>query len=356
MSCGENAWVSLADMPSGSGLSVKLESGSAEIDGHPIPTKELVTFNSGQDDYFINTWTGCKFSIHVPSGTSAVRWVKSSSMHPFLSRCTRFEKILFVDLTPNAAITMANFLYRRQTDQSKRVFMLNLDTRNNSGVACLYKLNRTIPPHHPLDHLPELKQMFWCHQDLDYFVHVLGDVLSTVSNLVVYMNYSCCSIEDITTVCETFSLDCCVTSSDHVYYSSKTVDNQDCSYFMKLPPILTGSITRDPCVVSAEGVYRNIFLQKFKTHHFSGEGMTSFDKLPTALLPMGKGREKAISVYVDQKGLPGSKVYAVVSGENQRIMSFWGFVYVDCNIRCHSMLPAKNVREMTLVFVRDLML
>lgn len=354
MSSGQDAWIQ-TNRP----LTVKLIHGDAEIDGHPVPPSTTTTFDAGRPDYFINTWSGCKLSLQYlsPEEKPDVKWIKSSGMFPLLLNCSEYRTLLVVDSGPESAISAANSMYKLHDDP---VYLLNIDTRTNCGTAAFYALSGTIPPHHPLDHIPSIKHMFWCGEEgIGPLVTALKDVFEDGDNrIVVFMNYATSSQKDISAVSDTFSFDCCATTSDYVFYASGDILGA-CGHRIKLPPLLSGvAISPTGC---HEGVTRNIFVQQFQPAHFpAGDAhhhpLRAYHRLPDAILPIKTKFDSPLSSYLT-RDLTGCGVFAAVSGTDNAVMSFWGFVYVDQNDRCHSLFPRPLLQKhLTLLYAHDIVM
>ena len=212
--------MSVVDQPAGTSLLIKLITGTAEIDGHPLAPGKLLSYKSGHPNYFIHSWTGCTINITTDStvGTTEsayIRRIKSSGLfHETLDLASKHQRVLVLDSTHNTSVMVANYMYRSQDStnpfaahMARSVYMLNLDCKSNGGsVVCMYKLNGTIPPHHTLDHLTTHKHMFWLDEGgilNSQSMKALSNIFSNVESFVVHMNYTCSSQEDIKTV-----LDC----------------------------------------------------------------------------------------------------------------------------------------------------
>lgn len=352
---GENAWLSTIGLPRGSRVNVTLNSGTIEICGFPLPRGKSSVL-SGNTDYFLQSWSGCTLTVDI---SRTVRWTKTSStFHHFLEK--QFlspSRILVLDDTHCNAMTIANYSYRLQKGSSKQHFMVNLDTAGNAGVVCLYTMKGCVPPHHPLDHLPNHKQMFWAGTGREDFITAassMKEMLSGGDKLVVYMNISACTDEDIKAIVGMLEMNQVLVFDDRRFFSlSCQLTGCDVS---NLAPIVTGSRFVNVDTVAAESVLNNVFLQEYRTFHYDctkGLAMAKFQKkLSDSLLP--KDMEVRIQPYVDitDKEKNGV-VFAAVSGFQEKLMSFWGFVIVDHKGRCHSIIPEQYARLLRLLFARQ---
>lgn len=341
----------MADQPLGSSVTLVLLSGSADIDGHPLPRQKPRTVNAGYTDYFIQSWVGCDLRIESTNCTNPedmVVWTKSSAtFHQLLtSEFTAATRVLVLDATHNNALCIANYAHRRQTGQSAQHLMVNLNVKGNAGVCCLYKVNGTIPPHHPLDFLPEHKHMFWVGVDgTSEAASSMVKLTAHANRVTVYINATKYTDLEVADIVSKMGIEQVVVTSDRRFFSlSKRLD---CGV-SKLSPVTTDGSEDDSADTA---VYKNIFLQKYRMFHFpadTGLPRTKFVcKMSKDLLPAGSG-ESYCSMGAHDKN---SKVYAMVSGFGEEtLMSFWGFAVIDYNGRCHTMFSRLDACRLTFVY------
>ena len=343
----------MADQPLGNSITLVLLNGSADIDGYPLPRQKPRTVSAGYIDYFIQSWVGCDIKIESTTcdPEDMVVWIKScATFHQLLTdEFTTATRVLVLDTTHNNALSVANYAYRRQTGESTQHLAVNLDVKGNAGVCCLYKVNGSIPPHHPLDFLPEHKHMFWVGTEgTSEAASSMAELTVHARRVTVYINaarYTDLEVADIVTK---MGIEQVVVTSDRRFSSLSKRLNCGVS---KLAPVTTDNC----CCPLSEGdvaeaaVYRNIYLQKYRAFHFpanTGLPLTKFMcKMSRELLPAGSSEN-----YCSMSD-KNSRVYAMVSGfEEERLMSFWGFAVIDYNGRCHTMFPRLDACRLTFVY------
>ena len=349
---GENAWISLEGEPSGSELNVKLISGTAEIDGHPIPVGFFRAFNSGNIDYYVHSWTGCILEISSISEAVSgyVKWIKSSAMYTKMA-CIVEDRVVVVDSNPSSATTLANYMFRQG---QKNVCMINIDSKTNGGVVCYYTVKSTIPPHHPLEQLNGHKLMFWVGNDYLSQLDYLKTCVPSNSNVVIYMNSVSSTTEDVERVVSAFDALLVATTNERLHHTFKNLD--DCG-IMYVQPIIVGSTNQ---CAPAEQLYHSVFLQKFKTHHYDSPISCHYDKLSDSMMPLGVGcsLKNPLFGYARMVGHKQSYFYAAVFGveEEESLMSVLGFIMIDNADRCHSVIPYNLLRKCTFMSIFPSML
>lgn len=345
---GEDAWISLAGVNSSAMLNIRLLKGSAEIDGHMLPINVLCTFKTDKENIFVHSWTGCEFELSSSSDDvkSYVKRIKSSSMYPKLVGVDN-DRVLVVDNDPMSAITLSNYLYRGVSENP--VFMLNLDNRTNAGVVCLYSLNSTIPPQHPLDTLVEKKLMFWVgSNELNEDVYKkVADCIPSNARLVVYVNNAFIFMTDsMLDLCEIFDLKALITTNDRLCVNREICEKLD--NVLSVPPLLSGyapGFHKDLNCIVIKGLFKSVFLQDFRTIHYEEKPDCYYDRLPNSLLPLNFEFEKGIASHYKTETLIKNAYYALTTGGDQSLMTVWGYAYVDEFDRCHSVLPKECVKN-----------
>ena len=328
-------------------VTIKFKSGSADVDGFPLPKGQITL--AGCTDYFMQSWEGCEVFVD-PS--DAVQWIKTSStFHCLLEKeFTTATRVLVLDTTHNIAQTLANYAYRRQTGPSGQHLFVNLDSTGNSGVIGLYPLKSSVPPHHPLDYLPEHKHMFLADSDLQAAKN-LKPMLAMADMLTVYVNDHRTDDATVEAIVETLNITQVVVTCDRRWFSlSRTLASCGVS---KIPPVIAENRALDSYWVAANNAFYNVFLQQFKTFGYDDIGpLTKFYRanLPTSLRPCGNEESNAYFPFKESDNKT-SMIFAAVSGFGEPLMSFWAFVMVDCNGRYHSILPRRIACTLTMVYV-----
>lgn len=347
-------WLNMDGFSIGSYLTFILKSGSAEIDGFPLPLNKRKTIGAGYLDYFIHSWVGCEITIETNvSHKDMLMWIKSSTTaHQLLTgEFNQSNRVLVLDDTHNNALTVANYAYRRQPGPSEQHLMVNLDIKGNAGVCCFYKVGGAIPPHHPLDYLPEYKHMYWTNSDgLCNAVCHLKDLLSNANMVTLYMNTSRCTDEEVSMVVSNLNVEQVITTNDRRFLTlSKTLK---CAVSKLVPHTNDHRASHN---VDEKGVFRHVFLQQFKPHHFNadtGLQRTRFVvKMSSDLLPVGKndnGQTTYCKLNVVSKNC---KIYAIVSDLEGKLPSCWGFALVDYIGRCHTLFSRHSLNKLTFVYI-----
>lgn len=343
---GENLWLSLVDQPGGSLIKLVLTKGTAEIDGHPLPLDKPREFNC-YSDYFIQTWKGCIIKIEsviTKIENLKVRIKSSTIFHQLLTaEFSTATRVLVVDRNHNAALNVANYAYRRQTEPSAQHLMINLDTKGNMGVCCLYYITATVPPHHPVDFLPEYKHMFW---SIEEATGAMAELSSRASRVTVYINTDRYTDDEVVNIVERMDIKQVITTSDRRFVS---LSRKLTCGVSKLAPVT--SDTPNDCDV----VYKNIFLQRYRVFHYPAHTKLSLTKFVKTthkdVLSAGSSTKHYVSLEGSEKN---GKVFAVVSElEKDKLVTFWGFAIIDLYGRCHTVIPYLEACRLTFVYVMD---
>ena len=347
----EDVWIQLKT--GSDSVNIKLDSGYASIDGHPLNQFQN-SVSTGEKSFFVFSWTGCK--LRFSSKECSILWQKSSALFTILPNALRFKRVAVLDNNVSVGITTANNVYSLNRVANSTVTFINLDIDQSHGVISIYPMNcGTIPPHNPVDFFPSIKQSLWVGDFKRLVQTVEKDISQLAGHLVVYMNYNTTPVWVVTAVCKAFGFDCCFTSDDYSFCSTEVLS--DCKSIMNIPTLVRGPVTKTEL---ADTMNRHVFnhpihavmnypSSRLTETENNKPGCDVFESFSDNMLPT-TSENNVLGTYKPMDGMSKTGVYAAVRHNISDTLGFWGFVYMDMNNNCHSILPVSLLRK-TLILI-----
>jgi len=339
----------------GTALEVKLLSQSEDVsvDGHRLANKSTSgnMFDGARRSYLLHTWYGGAEVQFDPNVVEVVRADYQAVTYPLLLNADNINKVLVVDDSSSTGITTANYCYSLPTKSypdskiNTRRWLttttyIDLTAAGNHGAVNVYPMTHgTIPPHHPADFIPELKQGVYVGTESDDLVTFVGQFVADIKGRVVcFMDYTRYSPKIITNVMEVGGFDACYTTSDLVAHEVKKKG----SHVLKLPPRISG-VPRDlyvPTEDMSEVVKRHVFMNPCAApHHVKIDEKLS----ERVYAPIEESlRVKGSSNRLIKTGkFTAFTAYLMVHEENKNTYTVWGLAYCDNNRHLHSLFDEK---------------
>lgn len=349
---GENIWLHLDPLPRGSRITVVVTSGTAEINGHPLPLNRPTSLSDSKINYFIHTWTGCNLRVTVPvtshhSADCIVMRIRSSGTFAHLTGYLSHQRILIIDDNADLTTTLANYKYLHHGGEPRCPHvMVNLDcaTETPNVVSVYFMQNGTIQPHNAADLLTDKKLSLFVNT-IEQGIAALEALIDKAAVVTVYLHYA--QRDHIQAAIKAFKIDCVLTLNDIVYHSVRR-HNKDI-VVDRLQPLIIGAGHQN----GDDLVFHSVFLGDYMTHHFFSSALSSVYNrlnLPLALLPVGS--HKSNGSHETKTTVTNNSLYAVVSGQGHAL-TFWGYVVVDHNGRGHSALPLQFILRYRLLYVKS---
>ncbi len=337
----------------GTALEVKLLSSKEDvsIDGHRLTNNSTCgnLFDGARQSYFLHTWSGDAKVQYDPSVVKVVRTNHASSIYPMLLNADAVNKVLVVDNTSSTGITAANYCYslptkiytdKKNSCRSRRwlttTTYIDLNAAGNLGVVNVYPMTHgTIPPHHPMDLIPELKQGTYVGKEVDDLVAFAKDFVADLEGRVVcFLDYTNYTPDQIMDVMIEGGFDSCFTTSDLV-----AAKMNGSGRVIKLPPVAFG-VPRElylPTDDLSEVVKRHVFMNPCASPHHVKINETLMERVYEPIGESLRVKGSTIREMNYKNGFEASYAYLMVNSNKV----VWGLAYCDNNRHLHSLFNEK---------------
>lgn len=355
--CGETVWFCLKDKDNTGGTAqremmrcmnekhpyeIKLQilegAGDASIDGQPLSVYEGNRFDGGRISYFVHSWGG-QVKIGFDATRCSVKWErKTTGLNAILLNCFNYNKILVVDNCVSSAIIIANYFYMKEplSSNNRSSTFVDLNVMGNLGISYIYPMiSGTIPPHHPSDWIPNLKQGFFIGnqpKDLNDFVEKeVGKLPGKVVGFVDYNYYR--AYDNIKNLMKLGKFDICFTTSDLLVSELRS---ENIPVFHYNQPF--AGVPRDmylPVEDINVVIQRHIFKSIVKPHHLSASARIIERVLDSVDVYQRSENNRFYSI----NRMDARTVYGLIVYKKDQTPAFWGFCYCDNNGHIHTLLP-----------------
>lgn len=355
--CGETVWFCLKDRDNTGGtdqremmrcinekhpyeinLQILEGGGDASIDGQPLSVYEGNRWDGGRLSYFVHSWGG-QVKIGFDTSRCSVKWERrTTGLNAMLLNCFAYNKILVVDNSVSSAIIIANYFYMKTPSSSnnRSSTFVDLNVMGNLGVSYIYPMiTGTIPPHHPSDFIPNLKQGFFIGNqttDLNDFVEKeVGKLPGRVVGFVDYHHYS--SYDNIKNLMKLGKFDICFTTSDMLVSELRSENIPVLQYtqpFAGVPRHMYVPV-EDPNVV----IQRHIFKSIVKPQHFSA----SAEIVEKVLDSVDVYQRSENNRFYFTNRMDAHTIYGLIVYKKVGSPAFCGFCYCDSNGHIHTLFP-----------------